>query len=86
MTLQLQARSIVGTGDPIDGIMLIPLRSQWGAARACGLVQDEEEPECEAMIQRIVILEASELGPGGTSIALCEAHFQKIRGKVAATS
>lgn len=81
--LSITPKSIVGTGDPIDGLMLIPLASQWGAQRACHLVQDEHEADCEAMIQRLVIVAKTDPPdeiPANATLAFCEPHFQIIRG------
>lgn len=83
-TLTITPKSVVGTGSPVDAIMLIPLISQWRAQRACGLAQDESEADCEKMIQRLVIVAKTD-PPGelkeNDTLAFCEAHFQKLRGR-----
>jgi hypothetical protein len=79
--LNIVPKSVVGTGDPMDVLMVIPLLSSWGASRACGLAPDGDA--CEAPLQRIVIVDHTD-PPGelatNTTLAFCEPHFQAMRG------
>lgn len=79
-------RSIVGTGDPMDIIMMIPLVHSWHPARGCVVVQDEGEPECQEPVTRIVIVDHTDppdvfTGDGWKNgLAFCEPHFRAVRG------
>lgn len=74
-------KRVVGTGHPVDVILLIPIVANWQAARACGLEQDVPLPiGCDAPIGRILILEEPGLtddqGRPQSTLAMCEPHYQ----------
>lgn len=75
-------RRIIGTGDPIDMITMIPLISAHGIPRACRVATGEDTETCEAPIQRAVIVDHTD-PPGvfnpGDPLGFCEPHFQALR-------
>jgi hypothetical protein len=78
-------RRVVGTGNPIDALFLIPLIRQWGASRAC--TTEQEEP-CDAPIGRIVILEppglADDAEHTSDTLAYCEPHYLSLMARAKA--
>jgi hypothetical protein len=77
MTTTATVLNVIGTGDPMDMIFMIPLVHEWRASRACAT--EQQEP-CEKPIQRIVILAEPGIiddhGIAHATLAYCESHFQ----------
>lgn len=73
-------RSIIGTGDPVDIITMIPLLHSHGIQRAC-VMADETAEHCAEPIQRAVVVDHTD-PPGvfqpGDSLGFCEPHFQVL--------
>ena len=51
----LSVSSVIGTGDPSDRIMLIPLISQWKVPRNC--LWNMTGEECDASLIRLYVLD-----------------------------
>lgn len=86
-TLQLQVKRVIGTGDPMDALLLIPLISQWGVPKEC--IYNVKE-ECTAPLHRLYVLEEPLVGFGNTPtgfsvVGACEAHHQLLVGKEGST-
>ena len=74
-TLKLKVKTVIGTGDPLDGIMLVPLLCDWNVPKNCayGALTGEE---CDKPLRRIYVLE--EPLQGHRSIAVCEDHHRVL--------
>lgn len=68
-TLNLKIRKVIGTGDPFDVIMLIPLRHDWGVPPDC--IMNLTEP-CDEKIRRLYVLD--EPVDGHSVVGICEKH------------
>jgi hypothetical protein len=82
----IRVRSVIGTGNPMDTVFMLPLVGQWGATRACTLARDNsDDPRCERMIGRIVVLAEPGIiddnGQGQSVLAFCEEDFLAWRSK-----
>jgi hypothetical protein len=79
-TQEVAVSHVVGTGDPLDMLLLIPLIVQWGVPRACETELDEGT--CEVPIRRIVILAEPGFTDGAGSVfrelGYCETHYQSF--------
>jgi len=72
-TVYLEVDSIIGTGDPADKIMLLPLIYDWHVPNQC--IFNISEP-CEEMISRLYRLRNPV--QDHTTVGVCEKHHQKI--------
>ena len=76
--LNLNVNIVIGTGDPFDQIMLIPLRFDWGVPREC--IWNLKE-KCDNNISRLYALrEKIDVGGGVmvSTVAICEEHHKII--------
>ena len=69
-TLKLFVKTIIGTGDPVDAMMLIPLIADWRVPRNCLMAL--QGVHCDAPIRRLYVLETPIEGYG--VLGICEAH------------
>lgn len=78
----IRVQRVIGTGDPLDMIFLVPLVHQWGASRACAT---EGDSTCEAPLRRIVILAppgfTDDAGRTTDTLAYCEPHFGMLMAR-----
>ncbi|KKM83610.1 hypothetical protein LCGC14_1307600 [marine sediment metagenome] len=74
-TLKLNVKTVIGTGGPLDGIMLTPLLCDWKVPKNCayGALTGKE---CEKSLRRIYVLE--EPLQGHKAIGVCEEHHQVL--------
>ena len=75
--LKLSVTTVIGTGDPFDGIMLVPLISDWGVPRDC-IFSVTGEP-CAKPLRRLYVLSEPLIGFGGGDkgflvVGACEDH------------
>ena len=75
-TLKLSVKSIIGTGDPFDAIMLIPLIADWRVPRNCLMAL--EGVRCDAPIRRLYVLDKPI--EGHRVLGICEAHHLAFGG------
>ena len=75
-TLTLKVKTVIGTGDPLDSIMLVPLICDWNIPKNCayGALTGQE---CNRTLRHIYVLE--EPLQGHKSIGVCEDHHQLLR-------
>lgn len=75
--LTIKVNSVIGTGDPFDVLMLIPLIHQWRVPQNCaiGALQGED---CKNPISRIYVLR--EPVEGHKCIGACESHHLTFAG------
>lgn len=76
-TLKLSVKTIIGTGDPFDVIMLIPLISDWAVPREC--IYSLTGEACEGPLSRLYVLHEPLIGFGGGDdgfgvVGACEKH------------
>lgn len=71
----LRVKTVIGTGDPLDGIWLLPLIVDWGVPKGCigGAIDGEE---CDAPIRRLYVLE--EPFQGFMTVGCCEDHHARL--------
>ena len=75
-TINLQVNTVIGTVDPFDQIMLIPLICDWKVPREC--IWNLKE-KCENNIGRLYALrEKFDIGGGVmvTTVGICEEHHK----------
>jgi hypothetical protein len=75
--VKLAVKTVIGTGDPLDGIMLLPLIADWRVPRNCLMALQGEK--CEAPIRRLYVLE--EPVEGFDVLGVCEAHHVALGGQ-----
>ena len=75
-TIRLEVNTVIGTGDPFDRIMLIPLISQWKVPTNC--VWNLKEP-CDNRISRLYSLREPVNGHG--IVGICEEHHTVVGGE-----
>lgn len=74
--ITLKINSVVGTGDPFDAIMLIPLIADWRVPNHCVFCYaDGRRKEQSATITRLLRLR--EPFDGHMTLGCCEAHWQE---------
>ncbi len=83
-TVKLGVETVIGTGDPLDVIMLIPLIHDWNVPREC--IMGVTGTPCEAPIRRIYVLREPLVGFGGGEqgfkhVGICEAHHRQFKGE-----
>ena len=71
-TVGLEVETTIGTGDPLDSIMLIPLLSQWHIPKCC--LWNLTGEECKETQSRIYILRKPI--KGFNRVGICEKHHQ----------
>ena len=79
-TIHLEVNTVIGTGDPFDQIMLIPLISDWGVPKQC--IWNLKE-KCENNISRLYALrEKLDVGDGVmvSTVGICEEHHKIVYG------
>ena len=76
-TLTIKVNSVIGTGDPMDRVMLLPLIAQWGAPSNCGIGALMGE-DCEEPVTRLYTLQ--EPVQGFACLSACEAHHGQFAG------
>ena len=77
-TINLKVNTVIGTGDPFDQIMLIPLICDWGVPKECIWSLKEK---CENRISRLYALrEKLDIGDGVmvSTVGICEEHHKII--------
>ena len=79
--LKLSVKTVIGTGDPLDGIMLVPLIVDWGVPRDC-IASLTGEP-CAHRIRRLYVLNEPLKGFGGGDngfgvVGACEKHHAAL--------
>jgi hypothetical protein len=73
--IKLSVKTVIGTGDPFDAIMLIPLICDWRVPQNCLMALQGEK--CDATIRRLYVLETPIEGHG--VLGICEAHHQALQ-------
>ena len=75
-SVELDVETVIGTGDAVDGIMLIPLISQWGVPHNCLVALRGDK--CEEPLSRLYVLRA----PVGRHkiLGICEDHHKELTG------
>ena len=68
--LKLNVRRVIGTGDPLDSILLIPLIADWGVPREC--IWSLTGERCEEQLARLYVLE--EPVQGFSVVGACAKH------------
>ena len=74
-TVSLKIKEVIGTGDPLDSIMLIPLITDWKMPRECVWTLKEE---CKNPIKRLYVLD--EPIDGHKVVGCCEEHHKIFKG------
>lgn len=74
--LVIEVERVIGTGDPLDGIMLIPLRHEWGVPAEC--LMNLSTP-CQAPLRRLYVLKTPL--QGHSVVGVCEQHHQEFYTK-----
>ena len=79
--ISVTAKTVIGTGDPFDGLMLIPLIADWGVPREC-ITSITGDP-CTERISRLYVLEEPLCGFGGGPdgfkvVGVCEKHHAAL--------
>jgi len=83
-TLKLSVKTVIGTGDPFDQIMLLPLISDWGVPRECvGSLLGEP---CDKPLVRLYVLDEPLHGFGGGDegfgcVGACREHHEQLSVK-----
>jgi hypothetical protein len=77
-TIKVSVKQIIGTGDPLDAIMLIPLICDWHVPKNCLMALQGEK--CDAPIRRLYVLESAV--QGHSVLGICEAHHVALGGEV----
>ncbi len=72
----LGVNKVIGTGDPIDEIMLIPLISDWKVPREC--IWNMTGETCDKGLTRIYVLD--EPFQGHDCVGACEEHHKALGG------
>jgi len=72
--MHLGIETVIGTGDPLDGIMLLPLLCAWGVPRGCLVALRGES--CEEPVTRLYVLR--EPVEGYKHLCICEKHHQEL--------
>ena len=73
-SVKLGIETIIGTGDALDSIMLIPLISQWRVPTNCLVVFRGEK--CDAPLSRLYVLR--EPVEGHKILGICEGHHKEL--------
>ena len=74
--IHLEVNTVIGTGDPFDKIMLIPLICDWKVPREC--IWNLKE-KCENGINRLYALRKEiDIGDGvmASTVGICEEHHK----------
>ena len=78
MTETLKVQCVIGTGAPMDSIMLVPLLVDWKVPEGCiGGVMDGAE--CTKAAARIYVL--AEPFQGHTTVRVCREHHAVLLAK-----
>lgn len=75
-TIGIKVKQVIGTGDPFDGTMLIPLITNWRVPRNC-LAAVWTGQECERPLRRLYLLDEPIQGHG--VVGVCEDHHQELQ-------
>jgi len=70
----IQVKTIIGTGDPLDAIVLLPLIADWRVPRNCLVALRGEK--CDAPLRRLYVL--VEPVKGHSVLGICEQHHQEF--------
>lgn len=74
-TIHLRVGTVIGTGDPFDAIMLIPLIADWKVPRNC--LGSLMGGECTKSLTRLYVLD--EPLQGHKVVGVCEKHHAALR-------
>ena len=74
--LTLHVKTVIGTGDALDAIMLIPLIADWGVPREC--LWNMTGEVCKASLDRLYVLD--EPFQGFRTVGVCEQHHKELSG------
>ncbi len=72
--LNLSVKQVIGTGDPFDQIMLLPLITDWQVPRNCMMALCGVD--CQATISRLYVLDTPVDGHG--VLGICETHHREF--------
>jgi len=73
-SVKLGIETVIGTGDALDSIMLIPLISQWRVPTNCLVVLRGDT--CEEPLSRLYVLR--EPVKGHKILGVCESHHKEL--------
>ncbi len=74
-TTNLKINSVIGTGDPFDVIMVIPLIHDWGVPDHCVFCWGEGKEKADSKpISRLLCL--AEEFAGNKVVGCCEEHYE----------
>ena len=77
--VHLDIKTVIGTDDPMDGIMLIPLIVDWHVPREC--IWNITGENCDTRLRRLYVLNEPLHGFGGgpegfAVVGVCEEHHR----------